>query len=506
MSPAPRGAGSPARCASLAALLALGSPGAPAAPPPDVPDAPGAPVDARLDAAIASPATLPPSRLRMEVHVGRRLLAQGLHERAAERFRAVVAAAPEHAGARYLLSRALLAGGSVSEGRDAAAEAVALLEKLPADQQEAYAPSSFYMNLGLAEAAAAQLGPAEDALARAVALAPDDSLIRLEFGSLLLRRGRDAEAADQLRRAIALGARAAASRRALGTALLRLGDLPGARQAFEDALKLAPDDSDAHYGLASVFRAQGDTARQEAELATFERLRAAEDQRKAREDELNALVRDALTRMADGRCDEAEPLFRRALEEPAIRATGLERARVAADLAKCRADDGALDEAEAWYREALAFEPPLFAASFEWGTLLARMGRLEEAVPHLVDAVASSPFDHAAHVNLGLAWALLGRVNDAQAELEKATMLQPDDLAIRQLIVDLHWAVGHQDRARRLAEVGGVRVPGGSSARPAAQPGAGGAPDPAPAAALSAPAGGPAPPRAKAAGGMGWRE
>ena len=63
-----------------------------------------------------------------------------------------------------------------------------------------------------------------------------------------------------------------------------------------------------------------------------------------------------------------------------------------------------------------------------------------------------------------LAWALLGRLNDAQAELEKATLLQPDDLEIRQLLVDLHWAVGHRDRARALAEVGGVQVPDGSAA------------------------------------------
>jgi tetratricopeptide (TPR) repeat protein len=504
MSPASRNACSPARHAwfGLASLLAILPLGAIAAPSEDVP---GEPVNARLDAVVAAPATLPPSRLRMEVHVGRRLLAQGLPERAAERFRAVVAAEPEHAGARYLLSRALLAAGSIAEGRDAAAEAVALLEKLPADRQEVYSPASFYMNLGLAEAAAAQLEPAQSALAKAVALAPDDSLIRLEYGSLLLRRGRDAEAADQLRRAIALGAAGPAGRRSLGNALLRLSDLAGAQRAFEDALKLAPDDADAHYGLASVFRALGETQRQEAELATFETLRAASEAKSAQEGALDALVRDAVTRMADGKCEEAEPLFRRALESPLVISGGRHRARILTDLAKCRDGSGAREEAEALYRDALGADAGLFTASFDLGTLLARVGRLEEAVPHLVTAVALSPFDHAAHLNLGLAWALLGRVNDAQAEVEKAPILQPDDLAIRQLLVDLHWAVGHRERARRLAEVGGVKVPDDASA-PMPSLGIDSATSATGAVGPPAPAGPPTPPRAKDAAGIGWRE
>ena len=485
----------------LVASLVLGAPAASASP---TPGGPAASVDARLDAAVAAPATLPPSRLRMEVHLGRRLLAQGLPDRAAERFQAVVAAAPDHPGARYLLSRALLGSGSISEGRDAAAEAVALLEKLPEGEQQAYSPATFYANLGLAEAAAAQLEPAQAALAKAVSLSPEDPILRLEYGSLLLRRGKDAEAADQLRRALALGAPGAAGRRALGNALLRLDDLPGAQRAFEDAIRLAPEDADARYGLASVFRAQGDAPRQEAELATFEKLRAAEDARQAQESELNALMSDAVTRMADGKCSEAEPIFHRALEMPLVITTGRHLAAIYSDLAKCRADDGALDEAEDFYRSARLADPGLFAASFDLGTLLARTGRPEEAVPHLIDAVASSPFDHAAHMNLGLTWALLGRVNDAQAEIEKATMLQPEDLEIRQLLVNLHWAVGHQDRARRLAEVGGVKVPTDLSASPTRALDVGSAPTPAsPAAPPSATD---VPPRAKDAGALGWRE
>ena len=446
----------------LAALLLAVS--AAAAEPPDAaPDASAG--------GIATPAALPPSRLRMEVHVGQRLMAEGMPERAAERFQSVVTAAPDHAGAWYLLSTALLASGKVAEGRDAAVKSVELLEALPADKQRAYSVPAFYANLGAAQASAAQLEPAEAAYRKAIAAAPKSSELALQLGVLLLRRGKDREAADSLRQAIALGDRSALAQRSLGTALMRLEDLAGAKAAHDEAIRLAPDDADAHYGLASVLRAQGDTAAQEAELATYEKLRAADEARKAAASELDALARDAMSRMADGKCAEAEPLFQKALALPAVQSDPRRRALLLSRLARCRATEGAADEAEERYRESLAVQPGNATASFELGSLLAKQRRLEEAVPLLVDAVAASPFDYAAHLDLGLAWSLLGRLNDAQAEIEKATLLNPDDLEIRQLLVDFHWAVGHRDRAIALAEVGGVKAPGAAEPKtPAAEP------------------------------------
>ena len=408
---------------------------------------------------MGAPATLPAARLRLEVHVGQRLLAQGASERAAERFAAVVAAAPDHPGAHYLLSRALLESGKILEGRDEAARAVESLGALPDERRRVFNASLFWWNLGRAEAAAAQLGAAETALARAAGLAPDHPGIRLALGQVLVRRGKDEEAVQELRRALRVGGPNATALSALGSALLRREDLEGARAALDEAIRLAPDDPEARYVLSALFRAQGDAARQEQELATFERLRASVETARVARSEVDALLRDAVSLMAEGKEAEAAPIFERALALPVVKETDYHHARLLTDLAHCRAAAGDVADAEALYREALALQPGAFTASFELGSLLARSGRLAEGVPPLVDAVVASPFDHAAHLNLGLAWGLLGRLNDSLAEIEKATILQPEDLRIRQLLVNLHWAIGHEERARRLAEVGGVKLP-----------------------------------------------
>jgi tetratricopeptide (TPR) repeat protein len=453
-------------------------------------------LEAQLDAAAAQ-AGVPAARARMEIHVGRRLLAQGLADRAAEHFQSVVQLVPTHPGAWYLLSRAYLGSGRIAEGRDAAANSVDLLGKLDPKEQAAYDPAMFWLNLGIANGAAAQLDAADDAFAKAEKLAPRDPRIRLERGSLALRRGQDAQAVDELREALAIGGPHGVAERDLGTALMHVGDMDGARAAFEQAITLDASDVDAHYGLSSVYRAQGDAAKQDAELQVFQKLRDAADERKAKQGEVDALVRDGVSRMADEKYAEAEPLLRKALELPYVTTSGYQHARLLTDLAKTRASQGDATEAEALYVESLGVEPGAFTSSFEFGTLLAKQGRIEEAMPHFLAAVAANPFDHAAHLNLGLGWGLLGRLKDAQAEIEKATILEPDDMEIRQLLVDLHWAIGDHERARALAEAGGVKVPGGSESEAA---------NPATGSAAAAPLVPGRLPKAKDAARAGWRE
>ena len=60
-------------------------------------------------------------------------------------------------------------------------------------------------------------------------------------------------------------------RQSLGAALYRAGDLPGARQAFVEALAQYPNNGWALYGLAETHRALGDAPSEKAARAAFER-------------------------------------------------------------------------------------------------------------------------------------------------------------------------------------------------------------------------------------------
>jgi tetratricopeptide (TPR) repeat protein len=62
----------------------------------------------------------------------------------------------------------------------------------------------------------------------------------------------------------------------LGSVLLQIGDLDGAQAAFDDSLKLAPNNGLSIFGLAKVHEARGDMAMVEETLAQLERIWAGD--------------------------------------------------------------------------------------------------------------------------------------------------------------------------------------------------------------------------------------
>src|SRR5262249_11848834 len=68
--------------------------------------------------------------------------------------------------------------------------------------------------------------------------------------------------------------------RDLGKALLQTdGDLVRAMAHLKKVTELAPDEPTTHYLLAQLYRKQGKKAEQAAELATFEKLRRAQQEK-----------------------------------------------------------------------------------------------------------------------------------------------------------------------------------------------------------------------------------
>jgi len=106
---------------------------------------------------------------------------------------------------------------------------------------------------------AAARGEFEDALSilkRVEALSPFDPASLIERGFVLNKLGRSSEALESYRRAYELTQQFSSARpsapsalRGIGFALVELGDLKGARKAYEDSLKLEPNNPTALHEL-----------------------------------------------------------------------------------------------------------------------------------------------------------------------------------------------------------------------------------------------------------------
>jgi len=448
-----------------------------ASPPPAAAPADVAPPDeptADVAGAVGRAEALPPARARFEMHLGQRLLAQGLDERAAESFRRVTESAPQHPGGWYLLSRAQMGTGAKAEALASAEEAVRRLEAVPPAAREGFDEAAFYENLGVARGDVGDLQGAEEPLRHAVALRPDRGVLHARLGAVLLSRGEDEEAAAELRRATEQRPDLPRAWRALGQALVRLERSDEALAALAHADALAPGDPETAFQQAEAHRVAGDETAFEASLAEFESRRAARKERDRETDEIDTQLREVVSLLSSGDCAKAEPMLRELLARPPVAAEGHQATRILADLARCRKAAGDLDEAQRLLERARVRRPESFLINFELGSLLAQRGQVVQAVPLLVEAARANPFDYAVHVNLGLCFGLLGRLNEALGELRRAAALQPEEPRARQLLVNLEWAVGNSAQAEALVRLGGVEpapgmpgAPGGPTDEPA---------------------------------------
>lgn len=150
--------------------------------------------------------------------------------------------------------------------------------------------------------------------------------------------------------------------------------------AFQKAVQLEPQSSQAHYTLgAALFRAQ----------------------------QLSAAARE----------------FRLALKyKPDMAIAHSSLGSVLMDLGKPR-------EAEAEFREAFRLAPQLVAALVGLGMLRANQGDNQEAEKILRQAIERDPKDEKAHLNLGLVLAKQQKFADAEAQVDQAVRLAPQDAA-----------------------------------------------------------------------------
>jgi tetratricopeptide (TPR) repeat protein len=111
-------------------------------------------------------------------------------------------------------------------------------------------------------------------------LAPENYLVTWKLGNIYLLNKQYDLALQYLEKAIKQKPDLGQAHRDLGKALLQTdGDLARATTHLKRVTELAPEEPTTHYLLAQVYRKQGKRTEQAAELATFEKLRRAQQEK-----------------------------------------------------------------------------------------------------------------------------------------------------------------------------------------------------------------------------------
>jgi tetratricopeptide (TPR) repeat protein len=135
-----------------------------------------------------------------------------------------------------------------------------------------------HLELGELYAGVSQWGKAETEFRSEAKLQPGDAEAAFRLGNSLLQQGKMKEARLELARANELQPGNADTLYALGKAASLSGDKAAAEKAWLDVIGIDNNStlaSQAHFGLASLYRERGDAAKADAEMREFQRLRSA---------------------------------------------------------------------------------------------------------------------------------------------------------------------------------------------------------------------------------------
>ena len=265
------------------------------------------------------------------------------------------------------------------------------------------------------------------------------------LGAVLVQLGRIPESVVAKEKAVKLAPNDAEAHNNLGFTLQRLGRLDEALASLRQSMALKPDYAEAHNNLGITLQKLGKLDEAEASLRQATALKPdyAEAhnnlgitlQKLGKLGEAEASLRQAIALKPDfaeahnnlgitleklGRFDEALASYTQAI------ALKPDYAEAYNNLGVTLKELGRLDEAEASYTQAIALKPGFAEAHYNLGNTLQELGRLEDALPSFTQAIALKPDFAEAHYNLGNTLQELGRLDEALASYNQAIALKPD--------------------------------------------------------------------------------
>jgi tetratricopeptide (TPR) repeat protein len=209
---------------------------------------------------------------------------------------------------------------------------------------------------------------------------------------------------------------------AAGVSMQALGKTPEAIALFQEALRIEPDNADAHNHLGASLMGQG---RLPEAIGHFERALLL---RPNYAEAHNGL---AIALFGLGKVPEAIGHFEQAvLLRP-------DYAEAHYNLGLALMEQGRLPEAIGHFEQAVLLRPNYAEAQYNLGVALREQGKLPEAIGHFEQAVRLKPDDAEAQSDLGAALEKMGKIDDAIAHYEESLKLRPDFAAARSALARL---------------------------------------------------------------------
>lgn len=298
--------------------------------------------------------------------------------------------------------------------------------------------------MGLGELNRGRLGPAEEAMRKAVALLPEAAEAWTGLGAVLMRLGHFQEAESAFDKALQLAPRSADNLTNRAGARLELKRLQPALDDARQAIKLDPQSAQGWRIAALTHLALGKP--REAGMA-FQKL-----------DGLVSMNPDELVSWAEamigmGSVDEALKILSKA------EAMDPKLLRMCLTMARAQGAKGDIAAALGYEIRALEIDPVNVHAWSGKGYALMKLGRLPEAVDALETAVRLDPGLSNGWINLGEVQLRSRNLGRAIQSLEKALTLAPAASDARFFLAQAYLGARLPKKAREHAEVLLVKQP-----------------------------------------------
>ena len=257
----------------------------------------------------------------------------------------------------------------------------------------------------------------------------------------------------------------------LGFVLREQGRTGEAREVLERAVRIAADDADSHYLLASILETTGPRDAEVSHLQKAIDLRP--DFELARRQLIAALFKSGQFTEAAKLCEESVAISPDSAElhfyqsnlhlhagdkvsaiESCKRALALNPILLAAQqsLSRLLLETEQLEEAEASYRREIELTPDHFGPYHQLGVVLSRTSRLAGAIEQFKRAISLNPRSGASYFSLGAAYTDLDDASDegpalALANFERAVEVEPQVSNYHCHLGFSYWHRAQLDRA-----------------------------------------------------------